>query len=256
MPPLLFDDDEAVAVAIGLSAASMQGIAGVEEASLRALAKLRQVLPSRMRRRVEALSAFAERVPPDQRTPEVDAETLQVLANACRDREKQRITYLRHDGAQSRRVVEPHRLVSWGRRWYLVAWDEERADWRTFRVDRIGKTDPTGARFRERALPAEDITGWIAGSVSRAAWRYHARFIVHAPAEEVIARIYPAAGSVEPIDEHTCVLHSGADNLETLAVYIGMLGLDFTVQEPPELAAHLARLAARYERAVTGCERG
>src|SRR5690606_30994201 len=164
---------------------SSRGIAGVEEASLRALTKLEQVLPARLRRRVDALRSFALRVSIDGESPGANAETVQLLANACRDHEKQRISYQRHDGTPSRRIIEPHRLVNWGHRWYLVAWDEDRADWRTFRVDRIAKTEPTGVRFGERELPAADITSYIAGSVARAGWRYTARFTVRAPAEAV-----------------------------------------------------------------------
>jgi predicted DNA-binding transcriptional regulator YafY len=250
MPPLLLDDDEAVAVAIGLSAASSRGIAGVEEASLRALAKLQQVLPARLRRQVDALRLFAVQVPPDTVGPEANAETVQVLANACRDREKQRIAYTRHDGTASRRIVEPHRLVNWSRRWYLVAWDDDRADWRTFRVDRIATAEPTGLRFRERDLPDDDITAYIARNVSRAGWRHTARFTVQAPAAAVLAQINPTVGTVEPVDHETCILVTGADDLWTLAVYIGLLGFDFAVIEPPELVGLLQEIAGRYQRAA------
>jgi predicted DNA-binding transcriptional regulator YafY len=250
MPPLLLDDDEAVAIAIGLSTATAQGISGVEEASLRALSKLEQVLPPRLRRRVDALRSFAIRVPPDEENPQVDAGILQLVANACRDREKQRIAYESHAGTPSRRIVEPHRLVNWGHRWYLVAWDEDRADWRTFRVDRISKADPTGLRFQERDLPAKDITTYIARNVSRAGWRHTARFTVQASAEAVLREINPAVGVVEPIDDHTCILEAGADDLWVMAVYIGTLPFDFTVSEPPELVAHLRVLSERYARAT------
>jgi predicted DNA-binding transcriptional regulator YafY len=250
MPPLLLDDDEAVAVAIGLSAASSRGIAGVEESSLRALAKLEQVLPTRLRHRVDALRTAAVQVPPDDDGPQADPGIVQLLANACRDREKQRIAYQRHDGTSSRRMVEPHRLVNWGRRWYLVAWDEDRSDWRTFRVDRIARCEPTGLRFGERSLPAEDITAYIARNVSRAGWRYTARFRVAASAEQVLAQITPAVGFVEPIDDRTCILEAGADHLWTMAVYIGTLGYDFTVDGPPELREFLGVLANRYRRAI------
>jgi predicted DNA-binding transcriptional regulator YafY len=250
MPPLLFEDDEAVAVAVALGAASTLGIAGIEEASLRTLIKLEQVLPSKLRRRVEAIRGYAARVPSDHEGPRADAETLQALANACRDGERQRITYRRHDGIESRRMLEPHRLVSWGRKWYLVAWDEDRRDWRTFRVDRIGKTEPTGARFAARDLPAEDITAYIARNVSRAGWRYTARFTVRAPAEAVLEHINPAVGLVEPIDATTCVLEAGSDDLWSMAVHIGLLGFDFTVDGPPELLGYLRDIAERYHRAA------
>ncbi|MBO4275626.1 helix-turn-helix transcriptional regulator, partial [Microbispora triticiradicis] len=148
MPPLLLDDDEAVAAAIGLRAAA--GVAGVEEAAERAAAKLEQVLPSRLRRRVGALQTHSEPVPPDRPGPAIDPAVLGVLAAACRDRERLRFDYRAHDGSSGVRIVEPYRLVSWGRRWYLVAWDTGRDDWRTFRVDRIAPRTPTGPRFPPR----------------------------------------------------------------------------------------------------------
>jgi len=253
LPPLLLDDEEAVAVAVGLRAGTTQGsIAGIEETSLRALAKLEQVLPARLRRRVAALQTYTLPVPRDDDGPRVEAELLTVLAAACRDREQLRFDYRTHGGEQLLRKVEPHRVVSWGRRWYLVAWDVERQDWRTFRVDRMAMPRiPHGPRFAPREPPADDLAAYVASRVSSAAWRYEARFTVQAPAEVVAARINPAVGSVEAVDEHTCVLHCGADSLETIAVYIGMLGLDFTVDEPPELIGYLRELSERYRAATT-----
>lgn len=250
MPPLLLDDEEAVATAVGLMATSSRGIAGIEEASLRALVKLEQVLPSRLRRRVESIRGFASTVRPDHEGPQVDAKVLQSLASASRDHEMQRITYEKHDGTSTRRLVEPHRVVSWGRRWYLVAWDEDRVDWRTFRVDRISKSDPTGRRFQERTLPDTDISAYIARNVSRAGWKFAARFTVFAPAAKVLEQINPAVGTVTPVDESTCILESGTDDLWTAAVYIGTLGYDFRVEEPPELIEHIRMLSERYERAI------
>jgi predicted DNA-binding transcriptional regulator YafY len=252
LPPLLLDDEEAVAVAVGLRAGTTQGsIAGIEETSLRALAKLEQVLPARLRRRVAALQTYTLPVPRDDDGPRVEAELLTVLAAACRDREQLRFDYRTHGGEQLLRKVEPHRVVSWGRRWYLVAWDVERQDWRTFRVDRMAMPRiPHGPRFAPREPPADDLAAYVASRVSAAAWRYQARFTVQAPAEEVAARINPAVGSVEAVDEHTSVLHCGADSLETIAVYIGMLGLDFTVDEPPELVDRLRELSERYRAAT------
>jgi predicted DNA-binding transcriptional regulator YafY len=252
MPPLLLDDEEAVATAVGLMDASTQGIAGIEEVSLRALVKLEQVLPTRLRRRVESIRGFATSVRPDHDGPQVDATVLQVLASACRDHEMQRISYQKHDGTQTRRLIEPHRVVSWGRRWYVVAWDDDRADWRTFRVDRIAKSDPTGRPFRDRPLPDPDISAYIARSVSRAGWRYHLRFTVFAPAQSVLEQINPAVGTVTPIDETSCILESGADDLWMAAVYIGTLGYDFRVDEPPELVDYLREISDRYARATTG----
>ncbi|GLZ05236.1 DNA-binding transcriptional regulator [Actinomadura sp. NBRC 104412] len=249
LPPLLLDDEEAVAVAVGLRTAAGGTIAGVEETSQRALAKLEQVLPDRLRRRVNALQTYTVRVPATSPVPQVDAETLAVLTFACRDHERLRFDYRGHDGTESRRVVEPYRLVNWGRRWYLVAWDTGRSDWRTFRVDRIVPCLPTGPRFTP-AEPPEDAIERVMRGVSSAAWRHRASVTVHAPAEQIIDHINPAVGTVEAIDEHTCVLHTGADTLDSLAVHLGLLGTPFTVTEPPELVDLLRELSDRYRDAV------
>jgi biotin operon repressor BirA-like protein len=253
LPPLLLDDDEAVAVAVGLRTAAA-GIRGIEEASLGALAKLEQLLPSRLRRRVNAVQASTLPVPGDGAGPRVDPAVLAMLAGACRDRERLQMAYRDHHGSLGRRAVEPYRLVSWGRRWYLVAWDLDREGWRILRIDRVEPTTvtPTGQRFTPRELPeGGDLAAYVSRRVSAAAWRYHARVRVHAPAEEIRRRIPAAAGVVEAVDEGTCLLRTGADTLETLAVYLGMLGADFKVDDPPELVAHLRDLADRYRRATT-----
>jgi predicted DNA-binding transcriptional regulator YafY len=249
MPPLLLDDEEAVAVAVGLRTAAGI-IAGIEETSVRALAKLEQVLPVRLRHRVNALQTYTEPVPADRPAPAIEPRVLTLLAAACRDQERLRFDYLGHDGSPGVRAVEPHRLVSWGRRWYLVAWDLDRQDWRTFRVDRITPRTPTGPRFPHREPPEGGAAAYVARGVSAAAWRYRARVVVRAPAEVVTARINPAVGVVEAVDEHTCVLDTGADSIRTLAVYLGMLDLDLEVTNPPELVAHLHTMSARYARAV------
>ena len=249
MPPLLLDDEEAVAVALGLRTAAGGSIAGIEETSLRALAKLEQVLPSRLRRRVNALQTYTVPISRGYRGPTVDPAVLSLIAAACRDRERLRFDYQSHDGTASLREAEPYRLVNWGRRWYLVAWDTRRADWRTFRVDRIAPRTPTGPRFPPRELP-DDAADHVMRGVSAAAWRYRARVTVHAPAETIAERINPAVGTVEAVDEHTCVLVTGSDNMESLAVHLGLLGVDFTVSDPPELRNHLRELAERYHRAA------
>lgn len=249
LPPLLLDDDEAVAVTVGLRTATGGAIAGIEEASLRALAKLEQVLPSRLRRRVNTLQTYTVPVPSDAAGPSVETSVLTTLAAVCRDRERLRFDYEDHAGAATVRTVEPYRLVNWGRRWYLFAWDTERGDWRTFRVDRIRPRVPTGPRFTPRDLP-DDVAAYVSSRVSAAAWRYRARVTVSAPAEVVADRISPAVGTVERVDEHTCVLHTGADTVETLGAYLGLLGEDFHVAGPPELVTHLRRLAGRYARST------
>jgi len=250
MPPLLLADDEAVAVTIGLRTLAEGAMTGMEETALQALAKLEQVLPARLRRRVGALRRYAVPVPADRPAPKVAADVLTTLTAACRDRERLRLDYRDHAGGSTRRVVEPQRVVNWGRRWYLVAWDVDRDDWRTFRVDRLSPRTPTGPRFAARADPEGDAAAYVSRKVSAAAWRHRARVVVHAPADAVLNRINPAVGTVEAVDEHTCVLDTGADSLETLAVYLGMLGCEFDVREPPELVAHLRELAGRYARST------
>jgi predicted DNA-binding transcriptional regulator YafY len=251
MPPLLLDDDEAVAVAVGLRTATRSPINGIEDASIRALAKLEQVLPPRLRHRVGALADYTVPIPPDSPAPTVDPTVLTTLAGACRDHERLRFDYRSYDGTSAVRSVEPHRLVTWGRKWYLVAWDTDRGDWRTFRVDRLEPHTPTGPRFTPRELPERgDVAAYVARGVSSAGFRFQARVTIHAPAAVVAARIHPAVGTVEAVDDHSCVLATGADRVETLAVYLGLLDADFEVTEPPELVAKLAVLSDRYGRAV------
>ncbi|HEX2515937.1 MAG TPA: WYL domain-containing protein [Chloroflexota bacterium] len=250
LPPLLLDDEEAVAVVVGLRPAAGGAVRGIEEASQRALAKLEQVLPARLRRRVQALQAATVPVPWGRPVPTVEPAVLTTLAGACRDHHLLRFDYRDHGGATSRRSVEPYRLVAWGRRWFLVAWDTARRDWRTFRVDRIEPRPPTGPRFAPRDLPEGDIAAYVSRRVSSAGWRFRARVTVHAPAEQIAARINPAVGVLEPVDAGTCVLDTGAVTVEILAVYLGLLGADFEVDGPPQLLAYLILLAQRYRRAA------
>ncbi len=251
MPPLLLDDEEAVAVAVGLRTAAGGAVAGIEEASLRALGKLEQVLPSRLRSRVSSLQSVITPVP-GVPGPLVDPDVLTAVAAACRARERLRFAYLSHDGAASDREAEPYQLVNWGRRWYLVAFDVGRGDWRTFRVDRISLRTPGGGRFTPQPLPSSDLAEWVSKRVALAGWRYRARVTVFAPAAVVTTRIGPYAGTVTSVDDGTCVLDTGSDSLSTLAVYLGLLGFDFRVESPPELAGHIRALTERYRRAVPG----
>jgi predicted DNA-binding transcriptional regulator YafY len=253
LPPLLLDDDEAVAVAVGLRTAATGGIAGIEETSVRALAKLQQVLPPRLRRRISALAVSTLGAPSPG--PRVDPEVLTVIASACRDHERLRFDYRAHSGADSERCVEPYRLVSHGHRWYLLAWDPDRDDWRTFRVDRIAPRTPNGARFTPRPLPPDrEIAARIARGVGEATWRYRARVIVDAPAVRVAARL-PVPVEVRPLGDDRCTFEPGSDHAELLALYLGMLDADFTVVDSPELVDALGKLARRYRRAVDASRR-
>jgi predicted DNA-binding transcriptional regulator YafY len=251
LPPLLLDDDEAIAVAVGLGTAASGAVDGIEETSLRALAKLQQVMPARLRRKVDALRTFTVLVPRDEREPTIDSEVLTLIAAACRDHVILRFAYQDREHAASRRAVEPYRLVNWGRRWYLVAWDIDRRDWRTFRVDRLEPRLPLGQRFTPRPLPDEDVAAYVAGNVAASRWRIQARVIVQAPADEISERIGRWVGAVEPIDDGTCLVELGADRVETLAVYLGMLGADFTVDAGSELAGAVAALMDRYRAAIS-----
>jgi predicted DNA-binding transcriptional regulator YafY len=174
---------------------------------------------------------------------------LTTIAGACRDHERLRLDYTDHHDNPSVRTVEPDRLVNWGRRWYLVAWDTDRADWRTFRVDRITPRTPTGPRFTPRPPPYDDIATYVSRRVSSAAWRHQARVLLHAPAEQITERVNTAVGLVEPVDEQRCVLVTGGNSIDSLAVHLGLLGVDFEILEPPELVEHVRLLGERYRRA-------
>ena len=254
LPPLLLDDEEAVAVAVGLRAAAGGTVGEIEETSLRALAKLEQLLPSRLRRRVNALQRYTISLPGP--SPTANAGVLATTAAACRDCELLRFPYVRHDGTQSTRTVEPYRLVLLGRRWYLLAWDVDRDDWRTFRVDRLGPRVSTYKRFTPRKLPARNIGAYVSAAVSRARDRYHARVILHAPLSQVAERVPPSYGALEPVDDHTCLLRTGAHWLGGLAVYVAMIGVDFEVLEPPELVEQVRILADRFRRATPAAGNG
>ncbi|MFE7533337.1 helix-turn-helix transcriptional regulator [Streptomyces rhizosphaericola] len=273
LPPLVLDDEEAVAIAVGLRAGAGHAIEGVEEASVRALAKLEQVLPARLRHRVSSLqNATVPLTRGDGST--IDPRTLTTLAAAATGQELLRFAYRSGEGTETKRQVEPYRLVSTGRRWYLVAYDLLREDWRTFRVDRVSEPFATGARFTPRPLPGED------GGGAEDAARYFARSMAGrqpelrldvwfaAPAEFVAARLPPTLGVPEaagpegvygpegenPGGENTgsaCRLRSSCtDSLEWVALRLALVDCEFTVQGPPELVEHLGRLGARLTRAA------
>jgi predicted DNA-binding transcriptional regulator YafY len=247
MPPLLLDDEEAVAIAVGLRTAARASVTGIEETALRALVKLEQVLPNHLRRRVGALGSAT--IAPAPSGPTVDPQDLTVIAAACRDYERLRFAYRSRDGDATRREVEPHSLVNLGRRWYLVGWDRGRENWRTFRVDRLERPATTGVVFAPRKLPARDAGAYVAESIRAAPHRFEARLTLRAPAGEIASRVPSHWGTLEPIDATSCEYRTGDDDLGWLAVRIAMLGVDFDVHEPPELSEHLHELAERLGRA-------
>ncbi|MFI6772551.1 helix-turn-helix transcriptional regulator [Nocardia sp. NPDC050412] len=250
LPPLLLDDEEAVAITLGLRNAALGAVEGIDESSARALVKLQQVLPARLRRRVEAVRSATVSLAGPAAGPMVDPETLVVLAAACRDRERTRFRYRDKGDTETRRLTEPHSLVSAGRRWYLVAWDIDRTDWRTFRVDRIDSPRPIGTRSAPRQLPTEDAAAFVTRSLARSRPLRRVVFLVHAPAPQLIETFRVRPEEIEPIDEKSCLLRTTADSLEWTAVRIAHLGLEFEVREPPEMAEMLADLGAKLLRAA------
>ena len=250
LPPLLLDDDEAVAVAVGLRTAAGQGIEGIGETSVRALAKLEQVLPGRLRRRVSALNAFTVPMLRGPAPSTVDPAVLTELAHLCRDAERLRFEYRDHGGATSRRTVEPHRLVCSERRWYLVAWDVDRDDWRTFRVDRVTPTPPHGPRFVPRRPPADDLAAYVSQGVSTRAYASHAAVRLLVPLEEAAEHVSPSAGTLEPDGPDACVLRTGAPNLDVMVIHVMMLGVEFEVLEPAELTEAIRTARDRLARSL------
>ncbi len=250
LPPLLLDDEEAVAAVVGLRTG--RGIAGLETASTRALAKLEQVLPPRLRPTVEALGAVVDQAPENTGTdapdPEVDPAVLRPIATAIHD-----VEWFRFDYRDTSRLVEPYRLLSWQRRWFLVARDPATGEWDVYRADWITPRMRTHRRFAPTPLPADhpddDYTTFTMRRVASSGWQVHARLRVDAPAGAVLDRINPAVGVVEAVTDTTSVLVTGADSLDTIAAYIGMLGMDFTVESPSELRPLLHTIAERYARA-------
>jgi predicted DNA-binding transcriptional regulator YafY len=249
LPPLLLDDEEAVAITVGLrSAAASGGVAGIEESSLRALAKLEPVLPAQLHRRVSALHDTTVAIAPA--SPAVPADRLTAIAATIRDRRRLAFDYETHSGSSALRTAEPHRLVHTRGRWYLVAWDVERDDWRTFRADRMRPRAHPGARFTPRPDPGGDLARYVERGVGSATWRHRARVKVHAPADEVVARVPPAV-IVEAIDQHTCFANVGSDSAHNLAQWLALLDADFDASHDSVLAHELRRLAERLARAAS-----
>jgi predicted DNA-binding transcriptional regulator YafY len=250
MPPLLLDDDEAVAVAIGLGTATAGAVTGIEETSLRALAKLEQVLPPRLRRQVRQLQGVTVQVRRGRPGPTVDPAVLAELARLAREHWTLRFDYADRRAETSSRRVEPYRIVNAGQRWYLVAWDLDRADWRTFRVDRMREGMSPGPRFTPRELSDSEAQAMVARGIPPEARRHQARVVVGVPAAQLMERLGPWIGTIEPLDETSCVLSTGAERVEELAAYLGLLDADFRVSEPPELVDQLRVLAGRYAAAT------
>lgn len=226
-------------MAVSLRLAAGGTVAGIEEAAVRTLAKLDQLLPARQRAQVLAVQESMVAVP--RMSPMVDPDTLMTLAHGCRSRQQVRFDYTPRSGAAATRRVEPYQLVALAGRWYLLAFDPERDDWRSFRLDRMQQVEPTTWRFAPREAP--DAAAYVTKSVTRSPYRYVARVRVHLPSAEVAARIPQTAGEVVPVDEHSCELVTGAEDLRWLAVHLVLLDAPMQVLEPPELRTQMRELA-------------
>jgi predicted DNA-binding transcriptional regulator YafY len=248
LPPLVVDDEEAVALAVGLQAAAESAVEGIAESSVRALAKVAQVMPARLRRRVEALRAMTVPAGWSGARASVDPGVLTSIAVACRDTERLRFGYTAANGQPTARHVEPHRLVSLGRRWYLVGYDLDRHDWRTYRIDRLARPEGTGARFRPRELPAADAAAFVRAGIGSVSAVYDVEVLIEAPAAAVRERIGRWA-TVENAGPGRCRIRMTADSLDWPTMALGAVGADFEVVSPPELADHVRDWGRRFSRA-------
>jgi predicted DNA-binding transcriptional regulator YafY len=255
LPPLVVDDEEAVALAVGLRLAAQGTVEGIAESSVRALAKVLRVMPPRLRRRAEAVTAMT--VPAtwgsDPRDT-VDPDVLTVIALACRDTERIRFGYAaasgQHSGTVTDRLVEPHRVVLLGRRWYLVGYDLGRHGWRSFRLDRVSGPEVTGARFRPRELPAADAASFVRAGIATASAIYDIEVEFDAPAALVRERVGRWV-RVSEVGPGRCRGRWNADSLEWPALALGTVGVDFRVLSPPELREVVRDWSGRFARAVS-----
>jgi predicted DNA-binding transcriptional regulator YafY len=245
VPPLVLDDDEAVAVAVGLRYAAGAAIGGMEESSLRALTKIEQLLPDRLRRQVSALHSSVTSMRWAADDDVVDPEALSVLAAACRDREEVRFDYQRRDGQDSQRLVEPHQLVTAGRRWYLVAWDQRRHDWRTFRLDRLREPRLAGGRFTPREIPGGDAAAFVATSLGSIPRHHEATLAINAAFAELEDVLRWVDHTPEKTEAESCLVQIRSEDLGRLAMTVARIALTAPVEviEPTELADTVRQLA-------------
>ncbi|THI95966.1 YafY family transcriptional regulator [Nocardioides sp.] len=250
LAPLLLDDDEAVAIAAGLRSAANGGVPGFEDTAVQALTKVIALMPPRLRRRMDALKTQTEGLPWTDGGPGLDAAVLTTLAQACRDDEPVSFDYTAADGTATGRRVEPHRLVNLGRRWYLVGYDRDRQDWRSFRVDRVAGTPATsGQRFRPREIPGGNAVTFVRNGLRNQPQRYQVRVRMAAPAAAVGAYL-GRWGDVEPAGADACVLSMNTETLDWPVMVLANFDCDFAVETPPELVDLLARVARRFTEAT------
>jgi predicted DNA-binding transcriptional regulator YafY len=247
LPPLLLDDDEALAAALALHTAVTGTITGIEQTSVTALVKLEQVMPLRLRRRLDALRTAILPVHPGG--PAVDATLLSTLAAACRDQLQLRFDYADRNGLPSHRHVEPQGVVQAERRWYLVAWDIQREDWRTFRIDRMTAAPQVGVHFRPRPSPADgDLRAYVTRILALPSHDAEAQVVLHAPLAAMRQRVPPSIGVLEVRDADTCLLRCAGYAPGLLELWLIMLDVEFDVLQPSELQQHLRETSARLLR--------
>jgi predicted DNA-binding transcriptional regulator YafY len=247
VPPVLLTDDEAVAVAVALRAAA-GSVAKMEETSIGLLAKLDQVLPARLRKRASALHSVTITLPGRESAPAVDVLTR--IAAACRDNLKLKLSYKDRAGKPTMRNLEPMRLAHTGRRWYLVAWDLDREDWRTFRVDRVQQVAAVGLQFVPRKFPG-DIVAYVSRSIMYTAYTHRVRLKLKGAHDVLRKQVPPWCGQLEPLDEEHCSLNMGADSPEMLVTLMVMTGMDFELLDSHELKPQMRKVAERLARGLS-----
>jgi predicted DNA-binding transcriptional regulator YafY len=250
LPPLVLSDAEAVSIAVGLQSAVQAGsVVGIEESSVQALGKLIQVMPPKLRQQVDALAAMTVPAVFSADAPSADSSALSAIAQACRDCERLKFSYTSREGDPSDRHVDPHRLVLLGRRWYLVAWDLDRADWRTFRLDRLTNPHGTGAHFPPRELPTHDAAQFVRDAIRNVPTRYVVEVIVHSSAVTVRDRIGRWA-TIEDLGNDRCLLRITSESLDWPMMALSATEAEFEILTPPEFRAHLSERSVRFSRAV------
>jgi predicted DNA-binding transcriptional regulator YafY len=248
LPPLLLDPDEAVAMAVCLRVGAGGSVAGVGESALRALSKLDQVMPDRLRAQVFAVHDATVTLTSGPTDEQVDPDVLSTLARASRDHEHVTAGYVDRSGAATERRLEPYRLVTTGRRWYLLAWDRDRQDWRSLRLDRLTAIRTLGTTFAPREAP--DAATYVRRAITIAPYRYVARVRYHAPESTVVQVFSVSSATIEPDGEHACIVTAGADDPAAMVPWLAMPGCDFEVLEPPELIEAVRAVANRLRRAT------
>ncbi|WP_019630099.1 helix-turn-helix transcriptional regulator [Actinomadura atramentaria] len=252
LPPLVFEDDEAVALAVALrvAAAGLTGLDVRDDAPRRALRKLEGVLPARLARRVAATAAAVE--PAGRARPGVAPDVVAALGEAVAARRRTRLVHRGRSGEAVERDVDPYRLVVLRDRWYLFAWDLDRRDWRAFRLDRVASVAPVGVPFTPRPLPADDLAAHLAERFAERAPRHRVRVLFAASAREVARTTVRLDGALRPVSAETARYEAAVDSFEWAATALALTGLPFTVEGPPEFAAYVAALGERLRAAAPG----